>query len=990
VCLQTASRRVLRIQSIVNRVNDYMSWVKFDGMSSGAVFHAASRMPINEEIQYIPLTSRFHQTPKWYQFIPRCLLSRPWLKGLLSDEPPYNRPRQALIISDEGGIGKTKAGAIAINHIYSQEPEKPILLLVPRRLIRSWKTELLRVNQKLEGCIFAAEHSSANTLKHPIPGKIYIVSKDSFSKNEKGIFSTWEANFAPNSDIFSLVVIDEAHKGKGDTNQRATLDEGQELETELFGSRMYTAISKLCKYYSSNRLAITASPLSLVLSDLANIGRMIGVDDAFLDVIPATLGHDDEDQFLEQWAHNITEFESICSPLRGEVLDEEALADLHEFFAENEGGFVNQLPHASQIHDAFNTEFSEGWNNYNTRLSWLNELTPLAPFLSIIKREDLGESANQIFRERRTWTEFVPLHEEHMARIGRQENATSIGTGMRQLHEWPTNADPKGFYGLFRDELDFDEHTVHDQIIEPRLRRVLDHVIHEDPVLSGHTIGNKGMLIFCGFKRTVSILQRLLNRQVLIVNGRNCRIKAHAVTGEHPDAISLLNSLSKTEHQSDEIYNIVIGTSAIQEGISMNWASTVVHWDLPPNPQTLEQRTWRLDRHRTEMDSDVFNTVYMVSNTESDLELVRRIRRRALLSDTLLGRNHSPTSWPIPFQDDALRSDVDTRNYHGEQSPFFYDEAKQLADAWKLQTDFDSDEFFIRTEQQKILFKHLFEKYKLPINSEQLLNTGRIEFGEWDSASLDSLQDLMHLAEGSDLIALQKCFPPAPEAMNNFLRIDGFERHDHELRGRRYAISLDPKGALIERVLRRETSNESYAIGPKTAPKEIIFSIERESPMDNLHLDFNFLYRKCFQIHSALLVGEVVGSNLDNVKPLRYSESTLQLMKNIVSSEEESASHTFDGMSPNFIDEACNSFIEAVLSKFDQEMDSVEEQIDTLSSRLDGFEVIDDRTARIHQALEKKQTALQKKLNELEATSNTIRENREGYRPVIRYIQGGI
>jgi hypothetical protein len=969
-------------------MKDYMSPNRAVPMAAQALFQVALRLPINREIQYIPLTSRFHQTPKWYQFIPRCLLSRPWLKGLLSDEMPFNQPRQALIISDEGGIGKTKAGAITINNIYSQHPEKPILLLVPKRLIRSWRDELLRINQKLQGIIRASESSSANHLSLPIPGKIYIVSKDSFSDNGRTIFSAWKEKYGPKSDLFSLVVIDEAHKGKGKSNQNSNQKSGQEPENELSGSRMYSTIHKICNSYTINKLAITASPLSLKLSDIVNIGRMIGVNEKFLEVIPYGLEEKEEEEFLNEWAKYFSEFEFISSKLRDEALNDEALADLHEFFAEVDSSFVHHLPYCKKIRDAFSTKIHGDWNDYDTRLSWLNELNPLAPFLSIIKREDLGESANQIFRERRTWTEYVPLHEEHTARIEQQENTTSIGNGMRQLHEWPTNDDSNGYKGRFSDGLVFDEHTSHEGIIEPRLRRIIDHIIPEDPVLSGASTENKGMLIFCGFKRTVRILQKILDRQKLILNGVEIKLKAHAITGEHPDAISLLNSLSTTESQTDEIYNIVIGTSAIQEGISMNWASTVVHWDLPPNPQTLEQRTWRLDRHRTQVDSDIFNTVYMVTDTESDLKLVERIRKRARLSDTLLGRAHSPNACPLLFQVDSLRSDTDTRNYHGEQSPFFYTEAKQLADAWKLQTDVDSDEYFIRSHQQKILFQQLFEQYGLPINSVQLLDNGSIEFDEWDKASLDSLQELMHLAEGSDLNALQKCFPSASDAMHNFIRIDGFERQEHELKGRHFALSIDPEGVLLERVMRRHHSTESYVVGPKEAPKKVLFSIEREDPMEEFHLDFNTLYSRCFPSPSNLLLCDIIDSQL--CKPLPYSDSTLQLMRNIVSADATSDSNTFVGMSPNFIDEACSAYIDAILSKFEQEMDSVEEQIETLSIRIDKFEIIDDRTTRIHQALGKNKTALKARLDVLENTCEKIVQNREGYNPVIRYIQGGI
>jgi hypothetical protein len=959
-------------------------------MQAASQFQIAARMPINNEIQYIPLTSRFHQTPKWYQFIPRCLLSRPWMKGFLPDEPPFNQPRQALIISDEGGIGKTKAGAITINHIYSQHPEKPILLLVPKRLIRSWRDELLRVNQKLQGIIHASESSSAIHISQPNSGRIYIVSKHSFSENAHRIFSAWQEKFGPYSDLFSLVVIDEAHKGKGESILSLNQKSGKEPDNELSGSRMYGAISKICNSYSMKKLAITASPLSLKLSDIVNIARMIGVNDKYLEVIPEGLKEKEEDEFLTQWANYISEFELISSNLRDELLDEDSLMDLHEFFAEDGNVFVNLLPYSKQIRDAFSTEFNEGWHDYNTRLSWLNELNPLAPFLSIIKREDLGESANQIFRERKTWTEFVPLNEEHSARIEQQENTTSIGTGMRQLHEWPTNDDSKGNKGKFSDGLVFDERTPHESIIEPRLRRIIDYIIPKDPVLSGESLGNRGMLIFCGFRRTVRLLKEILDRQRLNLDGIEIKIKAHAITGEHPDPISLLNSLSTSDSQTDGIYNIIIGTSAIQEGISMNWASTVVHWDLPPNPQTLEQRTWRLDRHRTEVDSEVFNTVYLVTDTESDHKLVKRIRKRAELSDVLLGRTHSQNAWPPLFQKDSPRSETDIRSYQGKQSPFFYTEAKQLADAWKLQADVDSDEYFIRTQQQKILFQQLFEQYGLPIDVEKIRNDGNIEFNKWDKHSLESLQELIHLAEGSDLNLLQKCFPSPPKAMHNFIRIDGFERQETSLKGCHFALSIDPKGLLLERVMRRRPSIEFHLVGPKKEPKKVIFSIERENPMEELYLDFNTLYSKCFPIHSKLLVGDVVETKLDLVEQLTYSDSTLKLMRYIVSADDASNSYTFAGMSPNFIEEACSSYIDAVISKFESEMESTEDQLEAVSIKLYKLEIIDDRTTRISQALEKKKISLEARLNLLEATSQQINKNRRGYKPVIRYTQGGI
>ena len=50
-----------------------------------------------------------------------------------------------------------------------------------------------------------------------------------------------------------------------------------------------------------------------------------------------------------------------------------------------------------------------------------------------------------------------------------------------------------------------------------------------------------------------------------------------------------IQSLGSPSNQRADVYHVVVGTRAIQEGISMNWASSVIHWDLPPNPSPLSR-----------------------------------------------------------------------------------------------------------------------------------------------------------------------------------------------------------------------------------------------------------------------------------------------------------------------------------------------------------------------------------------------------------------
>ena len=146
------------------------------------VLELAARIPTNKETQSLVRGGRNFQPPKWFQFKPRAIMGTPWLQGLVESENIQKRDR--TILADEGGIGKTKASVILINNILSQNPEKPILILCPRRLIPSWKKEIRLVMRQSRDIVIGGNHSSARTvLSNPLPGKVYVVSKHSLSEH---------------------------------------------------------------------------------------------------------------------------------------------------------------------------------------------------------------------------------------------------------------------------------------------------------------------------------------------------------------------------------------------------------------------------------------------------------------------------------------------------------------------------------------------------------------------------------------------------------------------------------------------------------------------------------------------------------------------------------------------------------------------------------------------------------------------------------------
>ena len=87
-----------------------------------------------------------------------------------------------------------------------------------------------------------------------------------------------------------------------------------------------------------------------------------------------------------------------------------------------------------------------------------------------------------------------------------------------------------------------------------------------------------------------------------------------------------------------------------------------------------------------------------------------------------------------------------------------------------MDCDNSTDEFLIRTEQQKNLFSEIFQHFGLPGNIPEIKQHGVIEFDNWNRESRSSLQRLFLFADGMDLISLQKCFPVSNGRKHTFDR----------------------------------------------------------------------------------------------------------------------------------------------------------------------------------------------------------------------------
>lgn len=156
-------------------------------------------------------------------------------------------------------------------------------------------------------------------------------------------------------------------------------------------------------------------------------------------------------------------------------------------------------------------------------------------------------------------------------------------------------------------------------------------------------------LIFTESRRTQEGLKRFLDAngyagQVLLFNGTNSGPEAKAIyeawveknkdTGRVSGSRSVDARTALIEHFRDNA-RILIATEAAAEGVNMQFCSLVVNYDLPWNPQRIEQRIGRCHRYGQKHDVVVIN--FINNRNEADQRVHQLLQDKFLLFDGVFG-----------------------------------------------------------------------------------------------------------------------------------------------------------------------------------------------------------------------------------------------------------------------------------------------------------------------------------------------------------------
>ena len=521
-----------------------------------------------------------------------------------------------VLLADEVGLGKTIEAGILIAQCWAEYKRK-IILVVPASLRTQWMAEL---DEKFFIKSIILEGKNFNQLKKQ--GRV-----NPFEQKDRVVICSY--NFAAQKQEavkaldWNLVVMDEAHRLRNVYKSGNVM--GNKLK-EAFAGR--------------KKLLLTATPLQNNLMELYGLvsiidDRVFSDSKTFRENYVNVANAETRDMFLK------ARIRQFCKrTLRKQVVEyvpyTKRKAILKEFEpAVDEEKLYNAI--SNYLRKPVLYALPNSQRNLMTMI--LRKLLASSSFAiagtleALIQRlENLlqGIEKSLDLGDYDSFEEFLDenqagLDDEKIDTVARHKEIEEELAEIRQYAELAkgiqTNA--KGQNMLLALQMGFDETEKHG--------------------------GQRKVVIFTESKRTQEYLYHLLSdngyaEQIVFLNGSNTdgdskRIyKAWLERHKGEECISGSRSADMKAAIVEEFRqraNILIGTEAAAEGINLQFCSLLVNYDLPWNPQRIEQRIGRCHRYGQKNDVVVVN--FLNVKNEADKRVYELLDQKFKLFDGLFG-----------------------------------------------------------------------------------------------------------------------------------------------------------------------------------------------------------------------------------------------------------------------------------------------------------------------------------------------------------------
>lgn len=533
---------------------------------------------------------------------------------------------KGVLLADEVGLGKTIEAALVIAQRW-WERRRHLLLITPASLRKQWAQELAEK--------FSLPTSILDAKRMRELKKAGI--ENPLRSTEAIIVVSYEYAARIADDLraipWDLVVCDEAHKlrnvYKAAETARASL-----LRSALAGRQ---------------KLLLTATPLQNNLMEL--YGLLSLIDEQFFgspEAFRAEFGGRTDNSSLAILGRRL---EPICKrTLRRQV---------------QKAGLINYTNRIPRTFDFTPSRLEE--DLYKSVSAYLQKPDTLAVgtngrhLVTLVLRKILGSSSVAIAG---TLDKMIARLEQRLSVA--QDTLDDIDGVREEAEEWREDGDATEAEAL-EDETDddigdVDPAALSAEIAELRSYRDLAESIGENakgkalltclPVVLDEIVGKGGQrkaVIFTESVRTQTYLRDLLEAQgfegqTVILNGSNSDPDSKAIykAWQTKHAGTEAISGSKTADMKAAIVEafredrtILIATESGAEGINLQFCSLLINYDLPWNPQRVEQRIGRCHRYGQKIDVSVVN--FMNRGNQAEARVVQLLQSKFLLFDGVFG-----------------------------------------------------------------------------------------------------------------------------------------------------------------------------------------------------------------------------------------------------------------------------------------------------------------------------------------------------------------
>jgi len=519
-------------------------------------------------------------------------------------------PRQPLryLLADDPGAGKTIMAGLYIRELLMRADARRVLIVAPGSLVEQWRDELFE-KFGLEFRIFSKELELSSPSGNPFEDHDHLIVRlDQMSRNEESqeklCLACWD-----------LVVFDEAHK----------------LSAHFFGKEMkrtkrFNFAEKLGQH-TRHLLLMTATPHNGKEEDFQLFLSLLDSDRFYGKFRDGVHKVDASDLMRRMVKEELVKFDGTpLFPERRAYTVNYTLSDIEAALYESVTQYVQtEMGKADQLDGRRKGSVGFALTALQRRLA----SSPEAIFQSLkrrkerlerrVREEKMGLRGQQILAET-----LIDLPEDDDD-LNAEEQETLEETVVDQATAAQTIAELQQeiliLAGL--------EQQAKAVVISGQDRKwdELSHILQNEPSMRDAGGRLRKIIIFSEHRDTLNYLHQ----------------KIAGVLGSHEAIITIHGGTQRDERRrlqalfrSDPDVRVLVATDAAGEGVNLQNANLMVNYDLPWNPNRLEQRFGRIHRIGQQEVCHLWNLV--ASETREGDVYFRLLEKLRVESDALKGR----------------------------------------------------------------------------------------------------------------------------------------------------------------------------------------------------------------------------------------------------------------------------------------------------------------------------------------------------------------